>query len=151
MPSGSFFSFLFNVSGGILNIKNTTLSDQTFHTVVQASQGNITFVDSVVSGCLFYSDGFYFSGTGFLIVIQNITFFKNILVTSFLTFVEFTNSMITLNSLEFILNQPIFYIFYTRYIAIMNGENNTIVFQNYLIFNLSFTGIFLLFFFIMWG
>ena len=152
--SANYFLNLFYVSGGIFSLKSAYFNRGTFNNFLYSSGGNLTLFDITIANFNFLDYGFSFNGIDILVQFRNLTFFQNIIVNKdLLLFQTVSNSKITLESLNFTLNNPtstfsanlFTYIEYTyadNYIHFKNGKNNSIYFQEFLFVNQSNAGYF---------
>ena len=133
----------FSVSQGNFTITNSIFDHGNFIQILSASAGNISIFDCQIINSIFSQVGFYFSIGGLFASFINVTFFNNSLMDSFIHFENTENSSIIISSLNFSNNMPInTTIFvelslYFHYIYISSGQNNTISFQNFMVFENS--------------
>lgn len=126
----------FYVLNGNFTIRKTTFDQGKFNNILSASSGKITILDSQIINSPNLQDGFLFSQGNFQVSITNLTFFNNSVGNSFIHFDNIANSTIILSSLNFSFNNPYDATMQpSQYVYFSSGQNNTISFQNFLIFN----------------
>ena len=138
----SYVSNWFSVLEGDFTLKNTIFEQGNFTQILSSTAGNISIFDCEFINSIFTDDIFYFSSEYLFVSFKNITFFKNLLTSSFINFYEIDNSTIIIDSLNFSNNNPYDFTSNCGYLYFSSGENNTISFQNYLIFSNSVSSYF---------
>ena len=133
----SFVSNWFSVLQGNFTIKNTIFEQGNFLQILSSSSGNISIFDCEFINSIFSNDIFYFSSNNLFVSFKNITFFNNLLTSSFINFYKTNNSTIIIDSLNVSNNNPHYFMSNCRYLDFSSGQNNTISFQNFLIFSNS--------------
>ena len=124
----------FSVSQGNFTITNSIFDHGNFIQILSASAGNISIFYCQIINSIFSQVGFYFSIGGLFASFINVTFFNNSLMDSFIHFENTENSS---NNMP--INTTIFVelSLYFHYIYISSVQNNTISFQNFMVFENS--------------
>ena len=134
-------SIWFSVLQGNFTISNTIFDQGNYIQILSANSGNISIFDTQITNSVFSKDVLYFSTGTIFVSIMNFKFFNNSLKSSIIHFDKTVNSSITISSLNISTNMPLpadgMLVPYFHYIFISTGQNNTISFQEFLIFNNS--------------
>ena len=145
----SSISTWFLVFQGNFTISKTIFDKGNFNQILSASSGKISIFDCQIINSILSQNSFDFSQGIMFAFFNNVTFFNNSLSSSFIYFFGTTNSSVILSSLNFSTNNPSSSTFSCYYIYISSGQNNTISFQNFLVFSNSDSSNIFFFYFII--